>query len=684
MLNLLMPPLHNVTGIIQGRGAQYVPGTLHKVAGHAAFCHSVLRTFSVPDAQWTHDGAAEGAAGFLAKVGDSMENRPMTPSEKQAKVSHRTDKKPGTWARVWMAASIGWQRLWCRAANGRRRLLRRRLPDYVALTVDGALLERDPIAPWYYSYLPGYRAPQSLEELERKLLRIAADPDIRGIVLFFKGAVLSLAQAQSLTATFDRFRHRSHALHGAAAGKRVVVFVEQANTGALVAASAADLLVMAPLAEWEIVGLRVAPLFLKETLARLGIEVQVVRVAPWKTAADGFICTELSDAAREQYNWLFDSLYADIVDGIAVRRRLDADTVQTLIDRAPLTATESLAGGLIDHVAYEDELPALLGSAEKPAAIKSFGRVDRLLYRRPQSPPSGTIGVISLSGTIMTGESRSFPISLPFLGDATIGSTTVQQLIRAARQDEDLDAVIVHVDSPGGSALASDLIWRDLALLNREKPVVVYMGDVAASGGYYIAAPGHKIVAQRATLTGSIGVIVAKANLAGAYSKAHVHEDEVVRGAHAGIYGETTAWRGDLLERLEQSLEQTYEAFKNRVSEGRSLDPAALDDLAGGRVWTGAQAHRRGLVDALGDFQTAVDLACAAAGLADSQRVAVVGIMEPKRWLAAEPAVATQLVLGQQRAQQVAALASFVLDGEMSNLLTRERVWLMAPFLPRV
>ncbi|MCB0135940.1 MAG: S49 family peptidase, partial [Caldilineaceae bacterium] len=211
------------------------------------------------------------------------------------------------------------------------------------------------------------------------------------------------------------------------------------------------------------------------------------------------------------------------------------------------------------------------------AVIKSFGRVRRLLYRRPRPPALGTVGVISLGGTIMPGASRSFPVPLPLFGDETIGSTTAQQIIRAARQDDGLDAVVVHVDSPGGSALASDLIWRELALLNCEKPVIIYMGDVAASGGYYIAAPGRKIVAQRATLTGSIGVIIAKANLAGAYAKASAHEDEVTRGAHAGIYGDTVEWQGELLERVEQSLQQTYAAFKERVVEGRPLDPAALE-----------------------------------------------------------------------------------------------------------
>ncbi len=592
-----------------------------------------------------------------------------------------TDRLP-RWQRALGSIDAAWRQVWCGASNLRRRFFRRRLPDYVALTIDGGLLERTPDTPWYYDYVPGYRPPQSLEGLEYVLARIAVDPAIKGVVLFFKGAAISLAQAQSITAIFDRFRRRAHALHGES--KRVIVFVEQANSAALVAASAADMLVMAPLADWEIVGLRAAPLFLKETLARLGVEVQVVRVAPWKTAADTFIFSELTDAARDQYNWLFDSLYADIVDGISAGRKLDAETVRSLIDRGPLTAAEALAGGLVDALAYEDELPVLLGSTDKPAVIKSYGRVRRLLYQRPRPAMLGTVGVISLGGTIMTGESRSFPVPLPLFGDETIGSTTAQQIIRAARQDDGLDAVVVHVDSPGGSALASDLIWRELALLNRAKPVIIYMGDVAASGGYYIAAPGRKIVAQRATLTGSIGVIIAKANLAGAYAKVSAHEDEVTRGAHAGIYGDTTEWHGELLERVEQSLQQSYAAFKERVVEGRAIDPAALEELAGGRVWTGAQAHVNGLVDALGDFQTAVDLACAEAGLPDSRRVELVAITEPKRWLAAEPAAAAQLLFGRRQAQQIADLAAFVLDGELSNLLARERVWLLAPHLPRI
>jgi len=586
------------------------------------------------------------------------------------------------WTQRWRWLATAGEHTLHRLSNLRRRWFKRRLPDFVVVTLDGELLERDPQTPWYYDFAPGYRRPQTLEGLRRMLDRVADDPDVRGVLFLFKGATLSLAQAQSLTALFDRFRQWSLARNRRTSAQRIVVYVEQCSPSALVAASAADQLIFAPLTDWEIVGLRTAPLFLKEALTRLGVEMQVVRVAPWKTAADRFIFDGLSDAAREQAQWLLDSLYADIVAGVAQGRRLETATVQALIDRAPLNGAEALAAGLIDQLAYEDELPDLLKDGDKAAVLKPYSRVHRWLYRRLRPAPVGTVGVITLSGAIMPGASRNFPAPLPLFGDETIGSTTAQQIIRAARQDASLNAVVVHVDSPGGSALASDLIWRELALLDKEKPVVIYMGDVAASGGYYIAAAGRKIVAQRATITGSIGVIIAKANLQGAFAKVGARRDSVSRGAHADIYADTTHWQGELLARIEASLQHVYMQFKQRVIDGRRLDPSLLDDLAGGRVWTGAQALAHGLVDRLGDFDHAVELAAAEAGLPIGGRVDLVAITEPQRWLPPAPAALSTLLAG-RRAQQAVDLATFLLDGELSATLAREQVWLLAPHLPR-
>ena len=592
-------------------------------------------------------------------------------------------KHPSVWKRIGATTGMTWQRLTCALANYRRRLLKRRLPDYVVVTIDGELRERDPETPWYYDFVPGYRGAQTIEGLQRVLRRVADDPDVRGVLFLFKGAAISLAQAQNLAVLFERFRRWSNERGGRAATQQIVIYVEDCTPSALVAASAADRLIMAPLAEWGVVGLRAAPLFLRETLARLGVEMQVVRVAPWKTAADAFIYDGLTPEAREQYTWLLDSLYADVVEGVSQGRRLDTETVRSLIDRAPLTATEAHAAGLVDALAYEDELPALLGYADKPATLKAYRRVQRLLYRHVRPSAAGTIGVITLTGSIMSGENRSFPAPLPLLGEETIGSTTAQQIIRAARQDDSLDAVVVHVDSPGGSALASDLIWRELSLLDAEKPVIIYMGDVAASGGYYIAAPGRKIVAQRATLTGSIGVIIAKANLAGAFAKVGARRDEVKRGAHADIYADTTPWQGDLIERVEHSLHHVYDLFRQRVSEGRRLTTEQLDELAGGRVWTGKQALEHGLVDELGDFQRAVEIAAAEAGLPADRRIDTVMVSAPHRWLPPEPLAATQSILTGRHSRQLADLAAFVLDGELADLLEREHVWLLAPHLPR-
>jgi protease-4 len=619
----------------------------------------------------------------FAKVADWIENDGMTIETATRRQDVTGAKHLSIWRRIRNITGLAWQRLTCYLSNHRRRLLKRRLPDYVVITIDGGLRERDPETPWYYDFLPGYRTPQTIEGVQRVLRRVADDPDVRGVLFLLKGATITLAQAQNLTAIFGRFRRWSVEHSGRTAAQQIVVYVEHCSPSALVAASAADKLIVAPLAEWSVVGLRAAPLFVRETLARLGVELQVVRVAPWKTAADAFIHDRLSAEAREQYAWLLDSLFADVVEGISQGRRLDAENVRSLIDRAPLTATEAQAARLVDALAYEDELPALLGGADKPARLKAYRRVQRLLYRRVRPPAAGTVGVISFTGSIMSGESRSFPAPLPLLGDEIIGSATAQQIIRAARQDDSLDAVVVHVDSPGGSALASDLIWRELSLLNAEKPVIIYMGDVAASGGYYIAAPGRKIVAQRATLTGSIGVIVAKANLHDAFAKIGARRDEVKRGAHAGIYADTTQWQGDLIERIEHSLHYVYDLFKQRVLEGRHLEPAQLDDLAGGRVWTGAQALMHGLVDALGDFQTAVEIAAAEAGLPVNRRIDTVIVSAPHRWLPPEPLTAVQSLLASSRSQQLADLAGFVLDGELANLLEREQVWLLAPYLPK-
>ena len=274
-------------------------------------------------------------------------------------------------------------------------------------------------------------------------------------------------------------------------------------------------------------------------------------------------------------------------------------------------------------------------------------------------------------------------IPLPLFGTRTLGSATAGQQIRNARRDRNLGAIVVHVDSGGGSALASDLIWRELELLNQEKPVVVYMGDVAASGGYYIAAPAHKIVAQSATLTGSIGVIVAKPVTAGALEKLDARREVVQRGENADLYAEDNLWTESQRAQVEDSVQHIYREFKRRVAAGRKLEYDTLDPICHGRVWTGKQALQHGLVDALGDFQTALELACAQAGWPVDGPIRTHIVSAPRTSLPAQPADAAKALLGLEPDGPIQTAAAALWQGSWHKLFGRDRLWLIADGLPR-
>lgn len=591
-------------------------------------------------------------------------------------------------ARAWQrgaAAFVGglgrtWEQFLCGWSNSLRRLRRGRLPDYVVIVLDHAVSERAPVVPWYYAYLPGLKLPLSLEYLHKALRRVAGDPDVRGVVFLMRGPSLSLAQAQSLAQLFDRFRAWDSQWRRAnATPKQVIVHLEQVGAAAYVVACAADRITMPPQATWDVMGLRAAPTFWKETLDRVGIAFDVVKIAPWKTAADALSRRDMSDAARDQTNWLLDSLYADIIAAISRGRKLKPEAVTAQLDCAPLSADQALTAGLIDAIAYEDELADLLAvgqASSKPARLKPYAQVRGILYRRPRRAPAQHIGVLTLEGAIVTGESRSFPLPLPLVGDKLMGSATVEQQIRAARLDRSLAAVVVHVDSGGGSALASDLIARELMLLNQEKPVVVYMGDVAASGGYYIATPGRSVVAQSATITGSIGVIVSKGSTEGLRAKIGANREVIRRGANAGLFNDDRGWTDAQQQTVTDMVRHTYDIFKQRVADGRKLPLDGLDEICSGKVWTGKQALQHGLIDALGDFQVALGYACRAAGLPDDGSVRTRPVQRPRARLMPERP--------DPRREDAAAWVNALLHGEWLRLMRRDPVWLMDPDLPRL
>jgi protease-4 len=448
---------------------------------------------------------------------------------------------------------MGWRRAGAALSNARRRLVLKRLPDYLTFTLDRTISDLAAPSPWWMRLLPTGSPPLSLQTLAPLLRHVADDPDVQGIVFIVKSPALSRVTAQNLAALLERFRTWDAEANPGAPPKRIVVWSETVDASVATAFSAADALLLAPQGGWEVAGVRVERLYLRDALARAGVSAEVVKVAPWKTAADALTESRMSDAEREQIGWLLDSLYDQLVQAIARGRKLPADAVRAQIDQSPLAADEALAAGLVDATLYEDEIAGWLAthstrqgtgeldgaqqesapqetaspSSSAPVRIKRYAEVAELLYRRVRPRSAQAIGLIDLRGAIVTGESRSFPIPLPLLGGDLMGSSTVQQVVRAARRQRDLAAVVVRIDSGGGSAAASDLMWRELQLLAREKPLVIYMAGVAASGGYYIAVPGQAIVAQAGTLTGSIGVVLAKVITEEAYARAGAHRDSV-------------------------------------------------------------------------------------------------------------------------------------------------------------
>jgi protease IV len=588
-----------------------------------------------------------------------------------------------SWGSFGSVLGAGWEQIACGLANLRRRLLAKRRADYAVIVLDHEISERTPDVPWWYAYIPSVKLPLSLEYIQHALEQIALDPDIKGVLFLFKGPSLSMSQAQSLAQLFARFHSwdRQYGQNKNRPRKQVIAYMESINPAAYVAACAADQIIVPPLTNWDVMGLRVAPLYLQETLQRIGIEIEVVKIAPWKTAMDRFSRNSMSEAEREQYSWLLDSLLEDITQAIQQGRGLALAQVQALVDRAPLVAEEALAAGLIDAIGYEDELACRLGSQEKPARLRPYAQIRGLLLRRPRAHHRQAIGVLSLQGSIIVGKSRNLPVNLPLVGSKFIGSHTVEQQVRAVRQQRDLAAVIVHVDSGGGSALASDLMWRELALLAAEKPLVFYFGNVAASGGYYIATAGSKIVAQPATITGSIGVVTAKVVTAGATARLGAQREVVQRGVNADLYAEDSRWDEAQRAKVEGQIQHVYRAFQARVAEGRQLPVARLEELSGGRVWTGRQAAARGLVDRLGDFQAAIDCACELAQLPKDGSVAVRHLPAPRSRLLAAPVGAAQLLAGYA---SINRRWSAALAGDWERLLGDDRIWLLADGLPEI
>jgi len=392
-------------------------------------------------------------------------------------------------------------------------------------------------------------------------------------------------------------------------GKHVTAFLEFGGDREYYLASAADRVFLMPTSSLDLTGVASYEMFLRGTLDKIGAYPDFVHIGDYKTAPNQLTQKGFTPAHREMAQSLNRDMYDQLVAGIADARKKSENEVRDLLDKGPFVAKEALDAGLVDDLAYEDELDDRVPELGDGKATRRMEGGD-YQRTRPQSVGLRTrsrIAVLYVVGTIVSGRS-----GFDGVNGSVVGSETIIDQIRKIRDDASIKAIVLRIDSPGGSSVASDVIWRELKITrdeNPKRPIVTSMSDLAASGGYYIAMPTEAIVAQPGTLTGSIGIFGGKMVIGGTLDKLGVTTEAVVSGANAGIYSPFAPFTPAQREKVASFMDDFYKNFLTKVAESRKSTPAAIHAVAQGRVWTGRQALGHGLVDALGGLDAAVALA---------------------------------------------------------------------------
>lgn len=488
--------------------------------------------------------------------------------------------------------------------------------------------------------------------------RASRDSRINGLVLRVGGGGMNMAKLQELRGKIRDFNQ---------SGKFSAVFLESATNRSYYLATACGSVTLVPQSILGIRGMMAESTFLRGTLDKLGIEADLYHAGDYKSASNLLTEKGYTKEHRESVEALLRDWYGEFLQGIAEGRELEVSRVASLVEQAPYTSREALEAGLVDEVAYRDQFDEKI--KELNQGSENRASVGRYLARTDAEGDS-KIAVLYASGTIMTGESSEDPV----LG-TVLGSTTLSEQLKWVREDESFKAAILRVDSPGGSAVASEIIRREVELTQKEIPVVVSMSDVAASGGYWIAMGADRIVAQPGTVTGSIGVITGKLNLKGLYDKLGMSKDYVALTENATIewaFQNYTRRQRVVVRRI---MQEYYDAFKAGVSKGRKLSLEEVEKIAQGRVWTGERAARLGLVDELGGMDVALRWAKQLADIPEAERVRLVHVTTRKTliekiWDALGAVSALRPRSVRERFGRVTALAE---EGP---------VWVLVPFLP--
>jgi len=498
------------------------------------------------------------------------------------------------------------------------------LPGKMVLSIDFDAPIVEVAAPDPFAELAG-EAPMSLRDLRTVLLAAADDDRVEGIRMRIHCCLPGPSTIQEIRALLERVR---------AAGKWTEVWMDtvgefQPGNLEYYLASGCDEISVGPMADVNIVGLTLQVPFYRGTFEKLGIEPDFRGRGDYKTARYSYTRTEMTDAQEEMMQWLLDSLSEQYVSDLASGRGMEPAEVRNLIDQAPFLAGEALEAGLVDRIEGWGEFRDRITSERAPGAkVVSAAAYLEGAAGRQRGPK---IAVVTATGAIMRGESRRE--LNPLFGGDVMGADTIARAFRSVRSTPGVKAVVFRVDSPGGSAVASETIRREMLRTAEELPVVVSMSSVAASGGYWISAGAQRIVAAPATLTASIGVFAGHLDMERFWNdKLGVTFGEVSFGENSDIYGTLGEWDASEEAEIEKMLDRIYAEFLARVSEGRNMTVEEVDAVGRGRVFTGVQAVELGLVDVVGGFDVALDEARTLAGLDPGADVELVDFPKAVTW----------------------------------------------------
>ena len=499
----------------------------------------------------------------------------------------------------------------------RIRRARGRPPEYVMFVLESDLPALpDPPRPFWQRFAS--RPRLSVRELGERFDAIANDPRIKGVILHLRPVGMPMSTLQDLRELVAKLRQ---------SGRRVVAWAPFYTTGTYYLACACDEILLMPTGTVQPLGFARTGMFLRDGLARFGIEADFVQVSPYKSAADPLTKSRMSPEFREQVTWLLESQHREFLSAIGKGRVLDENGAQALADGSPYGDDTALEMRAVDAVIPEETLAERLGPRSGAAA--SIGTWERarakLKIAAPALARGKYVAVIRIEGTIIDGRSGRLPvkppIDVPLVGDDRAGDLTVVQAARQVASDKRAAAVVLYVNSRGGSATASEAMRQALEVIAASKPLVVAMGSVAGSGGYWVATPGRWIVARPGTLTGSIGVLTGKLVTGGMFSKLMFNRETIAFGEHATIDSDEKPYSDEERAIVKSQIDHVYSQFLELVARTRKMTAEEVHPIAAGRVWTGRQALERKLVDELGGLDAAIRKARSLANLDDKATV---------------------------------------------------------------